>query len=290
MEWGTLTHALWEGVWRRFRERKEEAGALFVQLVREEWDRLVSQDGAYKDFEPFTGDSRLRRRLENTRFRVLRLGSVQGLILDRMRQAGLQHRDIWLEEDASLSLVVDGVTFTGQCDRVEVLEGPGLETGCCALITDYKAGKSEKSEEGLSLKGLPWNADGREKFRVGLQLSAYAVMFERRHADIPLAGVGFLGLEDGMMAGTVVPEVRGLFSGVLPSPGARSRPPSLSERGEEAECAMRNAAAILRSGAFPPAWQSKVCNRCGMRGVCRRGEFLGEPLGDADDDEETDCE
>ncbi|MBR1673153.1 MAG: PD-(D/E)XK nuclease family protein [Fretibacterium sp.] len=272
-DWGTLAHALWQEVWQKFRLAGD--AARFPRLVQEEWNTLASGEGRYAPFKRFTGDHRLQRRLENLRFRILRLGAVQGRILDRLYQAGFRHREIWLEEEARLKRGLDGVTFTGQCDRIEVLEDKAGRP--YALITDYKEGRVEKYEKGMSLEGCRWNTAGRDKFRFGLQLSAYAVLFEEGHPDLPLAGVNFLGLEDGRLTGTFAPELLEFFA-----PESSSSPRQLAlpmtEREEEAEYAMRCAASLLHAGEFGPSYDSALCRTCGMKGVCRRGDFVGERL------------
>ncbi|MCR5346860.1 MAG: PD-(D/E)XK nuclease family protein [Fretibacterium sp.] len=271
-DWGTLTHVLWQKVWQRFRDIRD--AEQFPPIVQEEWTHLVSGEGPYEPFRHFTGDRRLQRRLENFRFRVLRLGKIQGQILERLYQAGFTHREIRLEEEAQLSLELEGITFTGQCDRIEVLED---RAGCpCALITDYKEGRAEKYEKGMSVMDCPWNTSEWEKFRFGLQLSAYAVMFEHEYPEIPLAGVSFLGMEDGRLAGSFTREVQSYFAPECDSPRKLAVP--LREREDEAEYAMQHAASLLRAGEFRPFYGSDLCRTCGMKGVCRRSEFCGESL------------
>ena len=282
-EWGNLAHALWEAIWRRYRDRvladREVAGgALFLEIAEEEWGKLIKQDEAYSRFAPLTarketgGDPRFRRRLENEEFRFRRLGRYQARILDRMWDAGFFHREIALEEEAHLRCEVGGTTFTGKCDRIEILEG---KDGLMAFITDYKDGRSESYDASTDhIEGSPWNAERRTQFKKGLQLSAYAVMFTRQRPDVPLGGVCFLGMGDGLAAGTFSSEAAPLFGRTVKDSGA------LDSRREEAEYAMRCAAALLSSGDFSPIHTSPLCRdgSCAMAGICRRGEFRGETL------------
>lgn len=281
-DWGTLSHLLWQEVWQKFKTSRDPAQ--FPSHVREEWERLLSGEGPYEPFSRFTRDRRLQRRLENLHFRILRLGDTQGRILERLYRLGFQHKDIRLEEEAKLRLELNDITFVGQCDRIEIFEDK--QDGSVALITDYKESRAEKYEKGMSIKSCPWNISEREKFCWGLQLSAYAVMFEAQHPNIPLVGVSFLGHEDGHLAGTFTPEVLGAFAPESHSSKKLSLP--LTEREDEARYALQCAASLLHAGEFRPFYDSDLCRTCGMKGVCRRSEFRGESLlADDDDTAET---
>ena len=276
-EWGVLTHAFWERTWRRFAQDPE---ADFAALTREEWAKLEAADEPYAEYERFAEDRRLARRMGILRFRALRLGEVQQRIIQRLRDAGFRHQGIWLEDDARLSTAKEGVTFHGRCDRVELLAGPDGRT--CAVITDYKSRRAAIYDEGVkSLPARSWNVDGRDRFRFGLQLSAYALMFKERDPDVPLKGLCFLGMADGRTAGTLAPELQPLFAEEAEAP--KKLLASMEERMEEADCAMRCAATLLSAGKFEPFYDSPSCRVCDMKGICRRGEFHGEALFVEDD-------
>ncbi len=279
-EWGSLTHKFWERVWRRF----GGGGEPFPEAVEEEWRSLSSTDEDYGAFERLIRDRRLARALEVLRFRIRRLAALQAHILERLGQSGFRHRVVLLEDDAALSLEVDGVRFTGRCDRVEILEdGDGRAH---AVITDYKAGRSVRYEEGMKdLERYPWYEGGPSKLIRGLQLSAYALMYGPREADAPLAGVNFLGHRDGGIAGTFSAALQGVYAGVLTGETRNNRR-TLDERREEAGCAMTCAARLLKEGRFAPFYDSPSCRYCDMKSICRRGEIIGEPL--ANEEESAD--
>ena len=145
-------------------------------LFRSEWRSLSLSDEDYGAFGRLIRDRRLARALEVLRFRIRRLAALQTHILERLEQSGFRHRAVLLEDEAALSLDVDGVRFSGRCDRVEILEdGDGRAH---AVITDYKAGRSVRYEEGMKdLERYPWYEGGPSKLVRGLQLSAYALIY-----------------------------------------------------------------------------------------------------------------
>ena len=282
MDWGVMAHALWEGVWRRVREDLGVDGAALSRLVREEIASLGAARGRYERFAWIVHDRRAQRRLEVFRERLLRLGDVQARVLDRMREAGLRHADVQLEEDARLTIEVDGVVFKGQCDRIEIVEdASGLSH---AIITDYKSGRAGAHDVGM--KGLadrPWNVDGRDAIGSGLQLSAYAAMWSRAREEA-IAGACFLGLKDGKLAGTIEPELAPCFAPEAAHPKKLARP--LRDREGEALWAMRCAAALLKEGSFAPTYDLDLCRACDAKPICRRGELKGEILSAREDDED----
>ncbi len=283
-DWGSLTHKFWERVWRRFDRERDP----FPEVAEAEWRALASAEEEYEAFGRLVRDRRLARGLEIVRFRVRRLASLQARILDRQERAGFRHRAVLLEEDATLLHEADGVLFSGRCDRVELLEdGDGR---IHAVITDYKAGRSARYEEGIKdLERYPWrsrNNDGPVRLRRGLQLSAYALMYDSGETDAVLAGVGFLGHQDGGLAGTFSEALKDLYAEELAGETKNNRC-TLEERREEAGYAMACAARLLKEGRFAPFYDSPSCRYCDMKSVCRRGEVIGEPL--LAEDEETDA-
>lgn len=279
-DWGALTHKFWERVWRRFDERREG----FLEIADAEWRALSAVDTEYTAYAPMIRDRRLGRRREILRLRAMRLAVLQARILERLAQAGFRHRAILLEEDAELLCELEGVRFSGRCDRVEILEG--RDGALRAVITDYKTGRSARYEEGLSeLERYPWHDGGLDRFLRGLQLSSYALMYARQHSDAVLAGVCLLGHQDGGLAGTFSEELRGPCAAELRGEKKGNRC-TLEERQEEARYAMVCAARILGEGRFAPFYGAPSCRYCGMKSVCRRGETVGEALGPEEDPDE----
>ncbi|MDR2528262.1 MAG: PD-(D/E)XK nuclease family protein [Synergistaceae bacterium] len=260
-EAGLLTHKIWETAWRRLEE-----GETLPRLAAEEWEKALTLEGDYSKFRRLLEDKRLARHVKNIGFYVPRLAQTQQATLERLAASGLRHSQVLTETELP-PYEMDGVTFTGRCDRVEIFEGE------LAVIVDYKWGKSasyEKKFDDLALR--PYLSTSSEVFRYGLQLSAYALMYADGKSNLRVAGVGFLGHGDGKLAGT------------FESPVAESYLPGkknaifLKERAEEAREAMRCAAFILKSGRFEPCYAADSCSWCDMKGLCRRGEFRGEVL------------
>lgn len=276
-DWGSLAHRFWERVWRQFGNGNGPLPA----IVASEWQRLVSAEEDYGTFGRLIRDRRLARRLEILHFRVLRLATLQERLLQRLEQAGFRHRAVLLEEDATLSLQIGEVRFSGRCDRLEILEdGDGR---LHAVITDYKAGRSTRYEEGMKdLKRYPWHRGGPEKFLRGLQLSAYALMYTPQGTGADLAGVGILGHQDGGLAGTFSGALQALYTPDR-AEGSQKDGCTLDERREEARYAMTCAARLLKAGRFAPFYDSPACRYCGMKGICRRGEVVGEALNAEDE-------
>lgn len=270
-EAGQLTHKIWENVWKR---RMEEELPL-TALAAEEWGNALTKKEGYQDFEHLLNDRRLARHLKNLEFYVFRLAAFQQEIADRLSLSGFEYSKLYTEE-LELSLEIEGVSFTGRCDRAEVLNER------YAVILDYKLGKStsyERKFPNLSLRRHlpPELVQDRETFRYGLQLSAYALMYETRFPEHKIAGVGFLGHKDGGLAGTFESPLAACY---LPD----QKPASPEERIAEAETAMRCAAFILKSGRYEPCYLAESCRYCDMKGICRKGELRGEVLLDVEDD------
>jgi hypothetical protein len=272
-EAGLLTHKIWEKVWFRKdkKEQEEHRGGLsLVILAAEEWRRVLTAEEDYAPFERLLKDPRLKRHIRNMEFYVMRLARVQDSILERLAASGVRRLRLAMEEELA-PCELDGVTFTGRCDRMEVFEDG-------AVIMDYKWGKSASYDKGiLHLAARRHLADflppERESFRHGLQLSAYALM----HASAArVVGVGFLGHRDGGVTGTFAPPFLGYLE--TGSAGKSVKGASLEERMEEAQEAMRCAAGILKSGRYEPCYSAESCRWCDMKGVCRKGELRGESL------------
>ena len=288
-EWGNMTHKFWECVWKNYRLNMNAPGKTFLNIVDKEWQRLLqAEDEDYKPFARLVKDFRMKRKLTGIDFRVHRLSLLQAEILDNLHDNGYEHKQILLEEEAHLKAKFEGVTFLGQCDRIEILRTPSCED--IAFIADYKEGKSENSEKHINIGKYPWNFEAREKFQHGLQLSLYAALFELNH-NCKLSGVYILGLEDGTISGTFSLNEGSYFTKYLPenSNGNKKKiDNNIAGRIDEGNYAMACAVKILEAERFKPEYQSKLCKFCHIKSLCRKGEFRGEVLSsgdDGDDDE-----
>jgi RecB family exonuclease len=254
-EAGILTHKLWEGVWRRWHGESIESIASLAE-------RELAENGEISASRLFS-DRRLSRMAGDIKFYVARLASLQDDILGRIADSG--RRLVAVETEFTLPpREVDGVTFTGRCDRRDLFDDGS------AVIIDYKLGKSASYEKGIK----------RLNFKFGLQLSAYALMNGICEAGCPgVAGVGFMGHKDGGLAGTFEGDMIEIYL------GAKKKPVSLAERAEEANSAMQQAATLLKSGLFTPNPDADACRYCSLKGLCRRGEVKGERPEDEDAEE-----
>ena len=283
IEWGNMIHKFWECVWRRYRVDMRSSGEMFLSIARDEWQKLLQSDesGDYRKYAKLVKDFRLKRHLEGVKFRVNRLAERQSAIIDKLHKAGFEHTKILLEDEAHLKSEVDGITFLGQCDRIEILRSPnGREV---AFIADYKEGRAIASESGLGkIEAMSWNSEKRKSFKLGLQLSCYASLIKASHKEINLAGVYILGLEDGKLAGTFAPDVLNYFAEYLDEKNKKTS--TLDDRVDEGDYAMKCAAVILNSGEFEPEYESDSCRNCHVKSLCRKGEFKGESLASDNDD------
>ncbi|MBQ7151649.1 MAG: PD-(D/E)XK nuclease family protein [Synergistaceae bacterium] len=284
-EWGNLLHKFWERVWRRYRLEMESSGEKFFKIALDEWDNLTTAeelDEEYKNYSRLLKDFRFKRKLQGLEFRVKRLSKVQGEIIDSLHEAGFVHSKILLEEEAHLKTSVKGVTFLGQCDRIEFLkDSQGKEI---AFIADYKEGTGEFYEASMKISGYSWNLDGRDKFSYGLQLSLYAALFSKNYLSNKLAGVYILGLENGKISGSFAQdfECYEAFKNFR-TPKFNT---GLDVRILEGQYAMECAVEILNGKQFSPNYNgSLLCEFCRIKSLCRRGELRGEMLEEQDESE-----
>lgn len=279
-EWGIMLHLFWENVWRTYRKNLNASGKVFINIANDEWEKLLQADeeGIYKNYCRLIKDFRLRRHIDGLTFRVERLANIQGFIIDNFLKDGYEYKNILLEDEAQLKSNIDGVTFLGQCDRIEILESPEGEE--IAFIADYKEGTGINSEKSMKIKSYSWNFDGREKFNRGLQLSTYAALFERNMPQ-KLSGVYILGLENGKISGSFSGDTANIFRDYKSDEFKEY----ISDRCDEGEYAMKCAASVLRSGEFMPEYNSDSCKYCHIKSLCRKGEFRGEIISDYDDEE-----
>ncbi len=277
-DWGNMLHKYWECVWSQYKLDMAAPGQVFTLIAAQEWLRLTGKETPeeYVKFHRLLADSRLRRKLESIAWRVKRLAQVQGGVLDELHRAGYVHREILLEEDAHLKTHREGVTFLGQCDRIEILTAPdGAKT---AFIADYKTGAGETNEDSVKIGTYWWDTRPLGKFTKGIQLSVYAALFEgsERFSDVDLAGVYILGLEGGKISGTVEGDAQRVFAAYK----SQKFGGSIRTRVDEGDYAMECAVRVLERGEFVPEYGSEECRYCHVKSLCRKGEFRAEVIDD----------
>ena len=274
IDWGNMLHKYWECVWKNYSIDMTADGSIFTLLANQEWRKLSgkveSQD--YEKFHRLVTDSRLKRKLDSLHFRVQRLAEVQAAILDGLHKDGWVHKEILLEENAHVKAETYGVTFLGQCDRIEILTNPnGAET---AFIVDYKTGTGESYENTTKISRYWWDTKQLASFSRGIQLSVYAALFER----CDLSGVYILGLESGKISGTVKNNAKNIFSPYA----SKKFDGDIQRRINEGNYAMECAVKILERGKFLPEYDCDLCKFCSIKSLCRKGEFKGEIIADSE--------
>ena len=275
-EFGRMLHKFWENVWKIYRADMNLSGEYFINAAKLEWKKLIdpNNDNGYAEFSKLRSDHRFGRRIESIKFRVDRLTLVQSEIIDKLHEY-YYHEKILLEDEAQMMLKLDGITFLGQCDRIEILRGH--DGKCTAFIADYKEGRksSESYDAGMkNIIGKSWNFEKLERFNHGLQLSLYAAMFSKIY-DCSLSGVYILGHEDGKISGTFRSGVSGIFAGYFPDGNNGSRNTDIDSRFKEGEYAARCAVKILKDEKFAPDYGSDSCRFCYIKSLCRKGELKG---------------
>lgn len=278
-EWGNMLHKYWERVWRTYRSDMEKPGDAFILIAHQEWRKLTAKPSTIEEYDPFhrlVADPRLARKLGTIRFRVERLVKIQAALLDGLHKAGWVHRDILLEENAHLLHKQDGITFLGQCDRIELLDDPNGSRK--AFIVDYKTGNGKNYEAKMKTGPYWWRDSERGKdgdFERGLQLSVYAAMFD----ECALAGVYILGLEDGEISGTIAEGASEIFAPYKSDKFSKD----IEARVREGEYAMDSAVKVLERQEFSPEYESDLCQWCKVKSLCRKGEFNGEIIADSEE-------
>jgi RecB family exonuclease len=161
-----------------------------------------------------------------------------------------------------MSLEVDGVTFRGRADRVEVYEG-GF------VVLDYKSGKVDR-------------------YRKSLQLAAYAEALGRSLGRTTW-GTGFFGHADGRL---YLALSRDCPLGFAKGNGITvARPETLETSMENARAGLDAMARGILSGSYEAAHgKAENCPHCPARGLCRLGEARGESLAEEAETEETNGE
>ncbi|GHV38102.1 hypothetical protein FACS1894187_16390 [Synergistales bacterium] len=287
-EAGSMTHKIWENI---LLAMAESGGKETMRDAADaEWKRALSL--ANDDYAPYwriLKDYRLERHRKNIEFYIARLARFQDRISERLdASCAAGQTPLRSECRPEFDLTpreVDGVRFTGRCDRMDIFEDGSV------VILDYKLGRSESYEKkrpaSVAHLGKAMEKSGvtRDKFKYGLQLSAYALLRDlSSDTEARVVGVGFLGHKDGGLSGTFEPP----FDSCYFCKNAKGA--SLSERAEEARDAMKCAAVILKSGVFEPNYDSESCKYCDFKGVCRKGEIRGERTSSEDDENGGDKE
>jgi RecB family exonuclease len=256
---GTALHDLWLHVWQRYsapgdvvKNISALAAELFDEVVRADYPAL---------FQPPL--SRVLRRL---RFETERCAHLQDVC-----EAALHPLRLRTECEYSLPVLeVDGVKFTGRCDRLDILQNGEF------VLWDYKSGRSGK-------------------YKNSLQLACYALALKGRETDcITPAGWAYLCMRDGAAAGTWMPKYSMLTLPETDKTQRRSKKTASDDveaRMEDALALLKSIAASLAHGYFPPNYESDKCRFCSFRTLCRRGEFRGKALyGDDESDESGESE
>ncbi len=276
---GRLLHKYWEMVWGQY----YGSGKSFSAIADIEWDNLASAEPPYDDeFGYLINDRRYAHRLNTIKNQLKRLAMLQEDILSKLELNGFRSKDVLMENTALLEGNINGLLVRGRCDRIEIFENKN-DGRTYAVITDYKSGASTGYEKGL--KNRPWFSEERPMFRAGLQLSLYALLYSLQNSGHLLAGVCILGHRDGGISGTF-DEASGISSCFVESKTTNRRtiPPTLKERQEEAEDALTFCSNLFKKDEFPPFYSSDSCRYCDMKGICRKGEIMGESLTSEEDD------
>jgi len=246
---GTFLHFLWERAWaERLRGRHEPLAALVEQL----WETSMAHPR--KGYPRLETDTRLARRAARLKSQALRLASLQ----EEAEAVFAPSRTDQLRE-FPMELDVDGVTFRGRADRVEVYaEG--------FVVLDYKSSKVDF-------------------YKKSLQLAAYSAALKEALSKTPW-GTGFFGHADGRLHLALSRECPLAFakgSGIT-----LARPDTLEGSIESARAGMADMARGILSGLYEAAHgRATACPRCAARGLCRLGEARGESLASETETEVT---
>ncbi|HOU33279.1 MAG TPA: PD-(D/E)XK nuclease family protein, partial [Synergistaceae bacterium] len=261
---GTFLHRLWELVWQT--PGAGEGEISLEELVDHCWDRALEPEEESSSGHPYEGyralrdDPRCAPRARFLRFAARRMGRLQDQAEESRRKEGVAVINR-LRESVNPRIVVDGVTFSGRCDRVDL-------TSQGALLLDYKLG----------------NVAGKKIRR--LQLAAYALALEegRLSGENPLPGgqeirgFAYLGHRDGKAQGEMEPPFYRWYG--MKSSG------SLDVAMAEAREALESMAGALQEGKYPANYASENCAWCPYPALCRRGESQGEGMGEDQGDED----
>jgi len=237
---GTAVHAVWERAWREYAAGGAQSS--IAALARGCFDEEVE-----RVYPELLTQASLRRSLDRLRWQTERCAAFQDELEEQLRPLRVS-----IECEYPLPpLEVDGVTFSGRCDRLDRLRDGRF------LLWDYKAGRSQK-------------------YTKAAQAACYALALER---EGECGGWAFIGLSDAGLAGVWDDDLLAIFA-----PGAKKAPVKTG-RLDEARALLAAIAAAAKAHLYPPKFDSKQCRVCAFAAMCRRGEFLGEEEEESDDDE-----
>lgn len=239
---GSFLHRLWELAWREY----AAAPKSFVVLAKKHWQEALEQE-----YPALCSDARLRRQAARLEKQMLAAAALQDEI-----ENGLPPRRRLELEYALPPCEVDGVTFKGRADRIDIYD-QGF------VVVDYKSNKAAQ--------------------HLGeYQLAAYAVILQREMGLEPL-GYGWLGHADASFRGYFISnEWRDAYR----APAVRRRDGrDLAAFLSEVQDRMTEAAGSVKSGVYPALYGSDKCRLCEFFTLCRRREAPYLRQEEAEDDE-----
>lgn len=234
---GTAMHELWNRV---FTERKDESIRALVEKY------FAEEIG--KEYPGLLYDSALRRIKSKLYFQACRISDVMDDICFHMKDKVKETHCEYALPEIKRGLV----TFSGRCDRLDVLDDGSF------FLWDYKAG-------------------GSKTYSSSLQLACYALALQETGKRC--AGWGYICLGDGKIAS--ISEVP------LWQKKGRGSKRSVETEVKEASGLLDKVAESVKEGVFLPFYDDeRVCSRCDFQSLCRRGEMNSDiPLKEGGDDE-----
>ncbi|MGI6252182.1 MAG: PD-(D/E)XK nuclease family protein [Aminivibrio sp.] len=185
-----------------------------------------------------------RRRLDQLN-KNIRLGAMQ----DELEINGLRSARAGQKREHPLpEMEIGGISFRGRCDRLDMLEGNTY------LIFDYKSGRADR-------------------YNKSLQLAAYSLALKEEFGGRGAAAAIYLSLADG---GAAIARSEDAPSWI------KKRKAALPGLEEEAANAMNRAAESVRTGIWPPNYDSDRCKYCPFPSLCRKRDFRPETTREED--------
>lgn len=226
-----------------------KAGNGFHSLWELAWEKYILSGGSLADLAERLFDEaygreypELLNRPDLSRHRLdqlnknIRLGAVQ----DEMEKNGLRQARAEQKREFDLpGMKIGGVCFRGRCDRLELLEGGAY------MIFDYKSGKADR-------------------YNKNLQLAAYGLSLKEQFGGRSPAAAVYLALADGDLS---------IAKGEDGPSWIKKKSPTLPGLEERALEAMARAAESMRTGVFPPNYDSARCKSCPFPSLCRKRDF-----------------
>lgn len=235
---GVAVHRLWNLAWEAC---ISDSGQKLARIAMDMMPGILKE--CYPELLEKSGPlARHAIRLEK---QIQALAETQQAIED----AGLRRRRVDQLREQSVSLELDGVTFKGRYDRVDMLDDGRL------LLVDYKSG-------------------GSEKYRNSLQLPAYGLA-TAGDTGTGIAGYAYLCLNDAWFSGRFAPDLHEMFQ-----VSSRARG-TLQSSLDAAEKTLKDIAAAWKTGEFKPDHSDRnLCAGCEYRALCRRDETPGGTVDD----------